>query len=241
MAYAPKPGQQYTGQGVPILDKKSGVMTSSVTGQQLGAGDFTPSFSPVQDFQKQQIGQFGQGAQMAAQSMLQGAEQYGDYMRQYEQALPGAQQMLYGQMADAVAAGAAQSGRGGASAYGGALQGGLMAGQQAAGFQLSGAQQLADMAAQQANMQSQGYATQAAAAGKMLELGLPEQMQQQRLQQIQADITAIIAAADESALFGYDEAELRSGFQRLMSQYTDDPAMQQYIRAQMQQVMQTYG
>lgn len=197
--------------------------------------------SPTLDFQSQQIGQFGQSSQAAAQSMLQGADTYGQRMRQFERAIPGAQQMLMGQAGNALAAGAAQAGRGGASAYGGALQGGLMAAQQAAQFDLSGAQQLADMAAQQANMQAQGYATQAAAAGKMLEMGTPGQMQQQQLQNIQADITAIIEGAKRRFWWGHKEDELRSGFQRLLSQYGHDPALQNYIAEQMGKVMTQYG
>ena len=106
-----------------------------------------------------------------------------------------------------------------------------MAGQQAAQYELSGAQQLADMAAQQANLQSQGYATQAAAAGKMLELGSPEQMQQQRLLEVQGYIADILAG---------DPDFIKDGFQRLMSIYADDPAMQQYVRYQMQQSLGQY-
>tara|TARA_R100000655_G_scaffold23051_1_gene46570 strand:+ start:1454 stop:2071 length:618 start_codon:yes stop_codon:yes gene_type:complete len=139
-------------------------------------------------YKNQQINQIGTSSELAAQKLISGAQ---DYEARLKKAMPQAERALYGQAAAGLAAGAAQAGRGGASAYGGALQGGLQAAQQAAGFGFTSAQALADAA----RMQSEGYATEATAADKMLQYGTASE----RLAEAKMNVEKMIQDAIKSA------------------------------------------
>ena len=113
-----------------------------------------------------------------------------------------------------------------------------MAGQQAAQYKLSGAQQLADMAAQQSAMQAEGYATQAAAAGKMLEIGNIEEQRQNRMIEVGNAITQIIDS--HTKWWGDDVPGMARAFDDLIARFQNDPYIVAYLRQQKDKAIGTY-
>ena len=182
--------------------------------------------------------QIGQSGQQAASALLQGGQQIGQAASNMQKSIPGAKQNFYTQAGNAIGAGQAQSGRGGASAYGGALQGGLQASQQAANFEISSGQALADMYAQQANMTSEGYATQAATAGQMLNLS---NMNQDSLLQVNKQISDLISA--NTGTFSDNTRAMGVEFDRLISIYeqTGDAAMVSYLQGKKTETINFYS
>jgi hypothetical protein len=193
---------------------------------------------PINPKTQQHVQQIGQSGQQAASALLQGGQQIGQAASNMQKSIPGAKQNFYTQAGNAIGAGQAQSGRGGASAYGGALQGGLQASQQAANFEISSGQALADMYAQQANMTSEGYATQAATAGQMLGF---EGMQQADLLAAQKQISDI---EEEFSGTFYDDIDGMSlAFDRLISVYqdSDNANMVIYMQGQKKKMINHYS
>lgn len=179
------------------------------------------------DFETQQIEQIGQSSQAAAEAMIQGAL---DYKTALARALPAAKRAAYGQAAAGLAAGAGQSGRGGASAYGGAITGGLQAGQQAAKFDLTASQQMADAA----QMQSQGLATQAAAADAMLKYGTAES----RMAKAQLDAEQLIQQAIKTS---NNQKDYNAKLAALFEVYKNNPQMLQYVQLRANQIGDPYA
>jgi len=195
--------------------------------QELGDQANAAAPQSLLDFETQQIGQIGQSSQAAAEAMIQGAL---DYKTDLARALPAAKRALYGQAAAGLAAGAGQSGRGGACAYGGAITGGLQAGQQAAGFDLTASQKMADAA----QMQSQGLATQAAAADAMLKYGTAES----RLAKAQLDAEQLIQQAISTS---NNKKDYNKKMAALYEIYKNNPQMLQYVQLRANQIGDPYA
>lgn len=174
--------------------------------QQLGAG-------AIEQFEQATREGIKQATQQAAQQLLTGGQQY---EQRLQQAMPAARQALMAQAAQGLAAGAMQSGRGRASAYGGALEGGLRAAQQLAGFEMKGAQALADAA----KMQAEGFAAQATAGEKAMQLGTLETQRQQTMANINQQVSTILGNTVGKAAFGTDDiAGMTAQFDALVNMY----------------------